>query len=1217
MHAKDIDIFNFIKSKYWENNMPDVQIFFRRKTIEGNWIWLSATLVSSLDIPIPASIVHEEVVMDTERAAYINKVTSLTTKLVTTVGASILWKEKKDNGKDLNAQIQSEKDNEKYTLENDIAVFQSLLSSESRNINSNDVVRMEQLLQQSMTGKDDLNNNILTSSLKEATTSSDVDGSQSDSLPGVSLDLCKMNLDLMDVKLITLILTGHLCIQDLAPMMIDALKKGKSIAETLKGHQTEAEWRKASSMNNFVSKNVRLHHTTGRNDLQRSNSHKHTKRGYLSHNSSVKTTNQSAPIANTPNQKKTPKPPRYALTTPPPICALNMSFVKIGSQGLEMFCEVFGSGSPLLRIVDLSFCGIDEKGLLALARVVRKRKKDRMPDLHGLVLSGNKISYKAAKELGSALSSTPDRNRTFRKRPKIRTGIKSGYDEDDEDEDDDSVYDDGEDFFSDFPSKDCKIDKLDNTRSSSQQTPQKSDEDGLSYLRLACTSLTPDSLHGMLIGLGQDCPIQELTISSNNIGTIGAKTLVSFLEGKSIGKCKKKQAIMPRLNKIDLSNNSIGDDGAAKLTRIISKRVSEKANFRDLKLSFNCITAPGVETIMNKLLQHNLISLSLDNNMISDRGCQLVAASLPSMHHISRLNLSFNQIGSRGINALMRAIVGCESMTSLSLSGNVLKVSGAIAMGFALVQHPRLAELELENCCLSQVSQCHIVAGIVSNRWVPMKDLVGFRVGPPLEAIGGLDALAHHLSNEECFRIRRNIQMKNILQWMDQAHATQAQQEESKVKEFLPSANTSSLDGVNGVPSQSAYLRMLDWLSRIPFDEDELNDLRKYFFDIDGGDSGDGMRGSDGHINLKHRGDLLAALGSELVTEIRDSDPIVDSCSKENLEIGLDLDSVNSNITEFKSHVWEEVKQLNESLSSRKSDIDSDENCFVSSKKKRRKSKSIVSLGYCVDGEKSAQASESLQKEKSEKFNDPTINGSFVQSISSISQKSMGSNAESVISTESKRNKKARIAMFPPFAYKLELLKSQAQQLMDMEQDSYQQDIIAQQFAEASLTLLRQLRYHCMNNGLDGWRQGKLRRKVLIVDDSIVTRKLVSRAFEKANFIVDTAANGEEGVEKLKLGIYDIAFMDIDMPVMNGFDATKALRDWEDIKRPGARQPICALTAAYVDDFERSELMKFKNAGLDVMESKPCNIPRLFKVVDDVSPMFSDLSINVTSVPSI
>jgi len=207
---------------------------------------------------------------------------------------------------------------------------------------------------------------------------------------------------------------------------------------------------------------------------------------------------------------------------------------------------------------------------------------------------------------------------------------------------------------------------------------------------------------------------------------------------------------------------------------------------------------------------------------------------------------------------------------------------------------------------------------------------------------------------------------------------------------------------------------------------------------------------------------------------------------------------------------------------------------------------------------------------------------------------------------------KARITMFPQFTAKLDNLKAVAQEMMDSEDDPNQQDVIAQQFAEASLTILRQLRYHCMESGLDGWRQGKLRRKVLIVDDSIVTRKMVARAFEKANFIVDTAEDGVKGVQKMKESIYDIAFMDIDMPVMNGFDATKALRMWEDAVRPGARQPICALTAAHVDDFDRSELMKFKDAGLDVMESKPCNIPRLFKVVDDVSPMFSDLSINAS-----
>ena len=118
---------------------------------------------------------------------------------------------------------------------------------------------------------------------------------------------------------------------------------------------------------------------------------------------------------------------------------------------------------------------------------------------------------------------------------------------------------------------------------------------------------------------------------------------------------------------------------------------------------------------------------------------------------------------------------------------------------------------------------------------------------------------------------------------------------------------------------------------------------------------------------------------------------------------------------------------------------------------------------------------------------------------------------------------------------------------------------------------------------------------MLIVDDSFVTRKLIKRAFEKANFVVDVAENGMLGVAKMKRNIYDIAFMDIEMPVMNGLDATIALREWEDVQRPGARQPICALTGAIMDDTDRQELAKFKAAGLDVLESKPCNLVRLFK----------------------
>jgi CheY-like chemotaxis protein len=525
-----------------------------------------------------------------------------------------------------------------------------------------------------------------------------------------------------------------------------------------------------------------------------------------------------------------------------------------------------------------------------------------------------------------------------------------------------------------------------------------------------------------------------------------------------------------------------------------------------------------------------------------------------------------------------------------------MKITGAIAMGFALAHHPRLAHLDLDNCCLSQVAQCHISAGMISNRWVPMQIVNGFKVGPPLAAIGALDIIAQHLGNIECLSIRRNMQMKANLQWMEAQKASMAAGAKMGNLDHQDiSSDVPSSDAINGPPSQSAYLRMLDWLSRIPFDEDELDNLRRYFYDIDD-ESPDGLRGSDGRLNLKVRGDLLAALGSNLEKEMLENEQNI--IFPDGPSIGMCLwpedansDDEDSDMGQFESYevLWNSSALVN-SLESRK-------------RTKIEDVKQPSSNIHEPPGQSYHEEPGMTRSESSWRRDRGSIARIESQMSTATASSQGGKNSKSL---------KARISMFPQFLDKLDLLKGNAQDMMDAESDSTQQDIIAQQFAEASLILLRQLRYHCMNSGLDGWRQGKSRRKILIVDDSMVTRKLVARAFEKANFIVDTAQNGEEGVAMMKKSIYDIAFMDIDMPVMNGFDATKALREWENLSRPGARQPICALTAAYVDDFEISELMKFKEAGLDVMESKPCNIPRLFKVVDDVSPMFSDLSISVT-----
>ena len=558
--------------------------------------------------------------------------------------------------------------------------------------------------------------------------------------------------------------------------------------------------------------------------------------------------------------------------SPPAISVINLSYTYMGNRSMKMLSEVLHMENSPLTTIDISFCGLEEKGLLAFARGITKRKRKGIPALRGVLLSGNKVSYRAARALGIALSSSLEQPKARKRSSSAgtkRTPIKGTEYESDTESGNEGESSD----LSTFGGSESKVQAVKGS--------------GLRVLHVSNASISPEALYQLLYGLGADCPLRELSIHSNKIGPQGATLIVEFLEGKGV---PKNQTVMPFLDRLDLSNNELGNDGTAKLTRAISKR--SKVHLVDLRLSANDIGAGGVETIMNKLLQHKLISLSLDMNSFGDQGCQLVAASLQSMHQLARLNLSFNEIGCRGVNTLMRTLVGCESITYLGLSGNTLKISGAMAMGFTLAQHPRLEELDMDNCCLSQAAQCHIIAGIISNRWVPMKRMTGFQAAPPMVALGALDVNSHNLSNEECFRLRRDEQMKTILQWMETNRAaklrgatggTNGSQAQYLTPEFV-----SSINDVHGMPSQNAYLRMLGWLSKIPFDEDELTALRKYFYDADGGE---GDRGSDGYINLKLRGDLLAALDADVADEIRDALPVFGGDST--VSVGLDLDHLD------------------------------------------------------------------------------------------------------------------------------------------------------------------------------------------------------------------------------------------------------------------------------------------------------------------------------------
>jgi Ran GTPase-activating protein (RanGAP) involved in mRNA processing and transport len=156
-----------------------------------------------------------------------------------------------------------------------------------------------------------------------------------------------------------------------------------------------------------------------------------------------------------------------------------------------------------------------------------------------------------------------------------------------------------------------------------------------------------------------------------------------------------------------------------------------------LKLSHNSLETATLNTLLPKILQTPLSTLHISSNPIGDAGCQLVAASLSSLSNLQHLDISFCQISSKGISSLSRSALGCETLAGLTLAGNSIRTQAAISLAYMLAHHPRLSKLTVDNCSLCKVAQCYLAAGIASNRWVPMKQLTGFKVGPPLVEIGG------------------------------------------------------------------------------------------------------------------------------------------------------------------------------------------------------------------------------------------------------------------------------------------------------------------------------------------------------------------------------------------------------------------------------------------------------------------------------------------------
>ena len=116
--------------------------------------------------------------------------------------------------------------------------------------------------------------------------------------------------------------------------------------------------------------------------------------------------------------------------------------------------------------------------------------------------------------------------------------------------------------------------------------------------------------------------------------------------------------------------------------------------------------------------------------------------------------------------------------------------------------------------------------------------------------------------------------------------------------------------------------------------------------------------------------------------------------------------------------------------------------------------------------------------------------------------------------------------------------------------------------------------------------------KILLAEDNPVNQLLAVRLLEKRGHHVTVANNGNEAVNQSLRSTFDIVLMDIQMPVMDGFEATAAIRSREKIT--GHHMPIIAMTAHALSDDEERCLA----AGMDAYISKPINSAQLFELVE-------------------
>jgi len=138
-------------------------------------------------------------------------------------------------------------------------------------------------------------------------------------------------------------------------------------------------------------------------------------------------------------------------------------------------------------------------------------------------------------------------------------------------------------------------------------------------------------------------------------------------------------------------------------------------------------------------------------------------------------------------------------------------------------------------------------------------------------------------------------------------------------------------------------------------------------------------------------------------------------------------------------------------------------------------------------------------------------------------------------------------------------------------------------------------RHEITGNRLEAIKKRNMEKEltVLVVEDDPMSRTFMLKMMHRIGIEADLAVDGLEAMRLYNKNTYDLIFMDIQMPVMNGYETTRLIREQE--KLTDVYTPIIAITA-YALEEDREKCLK---AGMDEYLSKPVSVDHLLQVIEE------------------